>query len=111
MKRRAPFVVKIRGKTGFQRLLDPRSASVLLKSGSVVLAPGHAVGVHTTEDKEEFIIILKGKARVTGEGFAPVSLRRLSCVYIPAQTAHNVTNAGSRSLHYIYVVCPVPRKR
>lgn len=111
MKRRAPVVVRIKGKAGFQRLLDPRNASILLKSGSVVLAPGHDIGVHTTEGKEEFIIILKGKARVTAEGFRPVSVARLSCVYIPARTAHNLTNTGSTSLHYIYVVCPVPGKR
>jgi mannose-6-phosphate isomerase-like protein (cupin superfamily) len=110
MSRRKPFLVKVRGVGRFQRLLDPPAGSVYLKSGSVVLAPGEAVGAHITAGKEEFIIVLEGKVKIVFEGGQPIRCSRLSCVYVPPQTVHNVLNCGVTRLHYIYVVCPVPAK-
>lgn len=104
-----PFLIKIKGVGKFQRLLGAGVDSVNLKSGSVVLEPGESIGAHVTESKEEFIIIIKGKADVQLEAGRLIRARRLSAVYIPPETTHDVKNSGTSVLHYIYVVCPVTR--
>lgn len=107
MSRLTPFCVTITGTSRFQRLLDATAGSVHLKSGSVLLAPGKDIGAHVTAGKEEFIIVLKGRAKIVFEGSRPIRAERHSCVYVPPETLHNVINSGTSCLHYIYVVCPV----
>jgi mannose-6-phosphate isomerase-like protein (cupin superfamily) len=107
MRARAPVLGKIKGAGRFQRLLDSASESLRLKSGSVCLPPGESVGFHVTEGKEEFIIILKGKAKIQCEGSKVLYGSRQSFVYIPPCVSHNLTNVGRTVLQYVYVVCPV----
>jgi len=46
---------------GYTRLLGGPPQSVSMRSGKVILQPGETVGLHSTNEKEEFIIILDGE--------------------------------------------------
>lgn len=109
MNARKPFATRIKGHGKFQRLLERGAQSTNLKSGSVTLAPGKSVGSHVTEGKEELLIILKGQAEVTVEGYRTIRARRFSAIYIPDEVRHDVRNSGTAVLHYVYVVTPVRR--
>lgn len=62
----APFVKRLE-KPG---MLVSRYDSHQLHSGYVVLEPGKDVGEHTTEGREELIVMVEGKAEVTSNGHA-----------------------------------------
>lgn len=102
-----PIVVRIKGNEGYQRLLGGPPNTMGLKSGCVTLEPGCSVGEHSTELKEEAIVILDGKAEVVLEGADAVTAEAESLVYIPPKTRHNVRNIGENLLRYVYIVSPV----
>lgn len=91
-------------ENGYTRLLGGPPQSVSIHSGKVVLQPGEAVGEHSTEGKEELIIILEGKGQFIFEGNTRIDFNTNSVLYCPPMTEHNVENTGSTPLHYIYVV-------
>ena len=67
------------------------------------LAPGESVGEHVTHHREEVVLFLEGRAKVTLEGTehivdAPWGL------YIGPQVTHDIANAGDGVLRYVYVV-------
>jgi mannose-6-phosphate isomerase-like protein (cupin superfamily) len=106
MKKLKPLCVKFKGNKKFQRLLDNKSQSKLLKSGSLILRPGEEIGEHITESREEAIIILKGLARIVLPR-KQINAQKGSLVYIPPETRHNVLNCGRSLLHYVYLVVPI----
>ncbi len=79
----------------------PHSKS--LKSARVTLAPGEEVGEHVTEEREEVITILKGKAQLALDGNT-ISLSEGESHFIPEGTRHNVKNESKEPLDYVYVV-------
>ncbi|MGD0146720.1 MAG: cupin domain-containing protein [Nitrososphaerales archaeon] len=83
--------------------LVSRSDSHQIHSGYVVLEPHKEVGEHTTEDGEELIIVVEGKAEVISNGRAE-TVEAPSVVLIPAHTIHNVKNKSEASLKYVYVL-------
>lgn len=83
--------------------LVSRSDSRQLHSGYVVLEPGKEVGEHSTEDGEELIVMVDGKAEVISEGHAE-TVEAPCVVLVPAHTAHNVRNRSKTLLRYVYVV-------
>ena len=81
-----------------------------MRSGFVRLKPGESVGVHSTEENEESLIVLRGKgqADVVGQSAMPMSANML--IYIPPQSRHDVKNTGDVVLEYVYIVSPVAKK-
>ncbi len=78
--------------------------SKILKAGRVVLHPGEEIGEHTTDKREEIIIVVKGKAVLVKEG-KEIVLNKGDTHYIGEGILHNVKNTSSDELEYIYVVC------
>jgi quercetin dioxygenase-like cupin family protein len=87
-------------KTG---TLVSRSDSRQLHSGYVVLEQGKEVGEHTTEDEEELVVLLEGKAEVISNGHAE-TVEAPCMVLVPPHTVHNVKNKSKGLLKYVYVL-------
>ena len=83
--------------------LVSRSDSHQLHSGYVVLEPHKEVGEHTTEDGEELIVVVEGKAEVISDGHSE-TVEAPCVVLIPAHTIHNVRNKSETLLKYVYVL-------
>jgi len=49
---------------GHQELLSGPSASIDMKSGLVVLAPGKSVEKHSTQGREEMVVVLSGHGQM-----------------------------------------------
>ena len=106
-KELTPKVIEIETKKEYQRLLIPGKDTVNLKSGCVTLDPGESVGEHSTENKEEAILILEGKAEVLCSGRKVVEAQEKSIIYIPPETRHNIKNVGQYPLKYVFIVVPI----
>ncbi len=100
-----PVVIKLKNGDKYQRLLGGSPQTAGMRSGHVNLMPGQEIGEHSTDNREEAIIILKGKAQVLSEKSDPITVESESLVYIPANTKHNIKNIGQDVLRYVYVVC------
>ena len=50
-------------ENGYTRLLGGPPQSVSMRSGKIILQPGETVGRHSTDKKEELIIILEGEGQ------------------------------------------------
>lgn len=74
-----------------------------IKSGFVLLHKGDAIGEHITENKEEVLYIIEGKATIEIEGNIEYA-EPGSMVYIPPHSKHNVKNESDEDVKYIYVV-------
>ena len=74
-----------------------------MRSGLVVLAPGKAVGRHSTEGNEEILVVLEGAGefRLDKETLPLVAGTALYC---PPRRAHDVVNTGTGTLRYVYIV-------
>ncbi len=90
----------------YRRLFDPRTETMGIKAGSVVLMPAESVGRHSTESSEEILIVLDGEGRFHRAGGAAIPMEKGSLVYCPPNTEHDVENTGSIPLRYIFVVAP-----
>jgi len=89
---------------GYQRILGGPPGNRTLRSGFVQLEPGDAVGEHSTEQKEELIIVLDGEGELQLNGTGSMAIARGLTAYCPPDTHHNVVNTGSTVLRYVYVV-------
>jgi len=78
--------------------------TVTMKSGFVVLAPGKSVGKHSTQQNEELLVILDGEGEMKFSNGSKLAIRANTALYCPPETEHNVTNTGTGSLRYVYVV-------
>lgn len=107
MKGKKPFSVRLKSLKKFQRLIAGIPQSEGVKAGHVVLQPHESVGEHLTLGKEEVLILLKGKAKVTCGKRKALICESNSLVYIPAQALHDVQNIGKGELEYVYVTSPV----
>jgi quercetin dioxygenase-like cupin family protein len=83
--------------------LVSRSDSNQLHSGYVALEPHKEVGEHATEDGEELIVVVEGKAEVTSNGHSE-TVEAPCVVLIPAHTTHNVKNKSETLLKYVYAL-------
>jgi len=77
-----------------------------MRSGFVRLEPGKSVGWHSTGQNEESLVILHGRGDALIERRPNQSFAAPGSVYIPPATRHNVTNTGSETLEYVFVVAP-----
>ena len=99
--------VALTGQEKFTRLLSGAPQTKGMRSGLVQLSPGQEIGAHSTEDKEEALVILSGKAKIFYGERSSLLAKAPALVYIPSHTAHNVKNSGRVTLRYVYVVAPV----
>jgi len=99
----APKVVKLdtQGK-GYLPILNGPPETGSMRSGLVELAPGKAVGEHSTGANEELLIVLEGTGefRMAGE---TLPLTAGSALYCPSHHTHDVFNTGAGTLRYVYV--------
>ena len=58
-------LVKLESAEKYQRLISKDLGSSGLKSGHVTLKPGENIGEHSTAEREEIIIILRGEGKAT----------------------------------------------
>ena len=77
-----------------------------MRGGSVKLKPGESVGWHSTSGNEEALVILHGSGVAHIEGHPDMPLTENMLAYIPPATRHNVTNTGTQTLAYVWVVAP-----
>ncbi len=98
-----PKLIKLTSTEKYQRLISRELGSSGIKSGHVVLKPGENVGEHTTNDKEEVIIVLKGKGKAIIDKDSIFNIENNIVLYIPPKTLHDIKNTGSSSLEYIFV--------
>jgi mannose-6-phosphate isomerase-like protein (cupin superfamily) len=90
---------------GYLSLLKP-PVSRRLRSGFMTLNPGVSGERHSTEGYEEMIMVLQGSGAFhSGERVEPVGTH--SIIYVPPHTEHFLSNTGSDTLKYIYVVTKV----
>ncbi len=89
-----------------QSILDGRPMTAGMMSGLVVLKPGEAMHRHSTESNEEEIIVLAGQATLS-IGAESAEAHAGEVVYIPPRTSHELRNAGTEDLRYVWVAAPV----
>ncbi len=75
-----------------------------MRSGLVVLEPSRSIGVHTTGDYEEVVVVLSGVGEMRLADETALGLAGGSIAYCPPATEHDVVNTGSEPLRYVYVV-------
>lgn len=109
MKKPKPLIIKLEGSKKYRRLLAGRPETLGFRAGLVNLKAGRDVGEHTTSAKEEAIVVLNGKAKISFNGYPALTAEANSLVYIPAYTGHNVSNVGKKILSYVYIVMPLKR--
>ena len=99
------MVIKRIVKSRNSLIKPPLSRQV--KAGFVVLNKGEEVGEHSTLNREELIIIIKGQATVMLEDERK-TVNQNFLVYIPPNKKHNIRNDFNKILKYMYVVSLLP---
>ncbi|MBN1871632.1 MAG: cupin domain-containing protein [Candidatus Omnitrophica bacterium] len=104
-----PKIKKLDSVEKYTRLFSAKDGTALsLKSGYVVLDKNEVIGAHSTEDKEEILIIIEGKGRLVLDGGSLCfAFNENEVLYIEPGTVHDVQNSGDIPLRYVYVTCPV----
>jgi len=92
----------------YQRLLGGPPETVTMRSGLVTLAPGRAVGLHSTGDREEALVVLEGEGRLTLADGGALDLLPGCLAYCPPESEHDVLNVGPVPLRYVYITAKVP---
>jgi quercetin dioxygenase-like cupin family protein len=83
-------------------LVTPEDAK-RMRSRVVTLEPGKEVGEHTTENREELIVILEGALILIGpDGEHPLKVGQAA--FIPLNTVHNVKNRTKKQARYMYIL-------
>ena len=88
------------------RLVPPQACA--LRARTVLLRPGGRVDWHSTHDREELIVALRGRVRIEVLARAGIPLAAGQCAFIPHATWHRVVNPSSATATYLYVTAPVP---
>jgi mannose-6-phosphate isomerase-like protein (cupin superfamily) len=85
-------------------ILNGPPETVSMRSGYIVLPPKRSVGKHSTKNNEEAIVVLAGEGDFKIIGGKTFQLHPNCIVYCPLITEHDVTNTGTDTLRYIYIV-------
>ena len=81
-------------------------ASARLRSRAMQLAPGDAIGWHSTKSREELLLVLSGILSLEVDASGRTRVRRLkagTAIYLPSHVTHRVRNASRHPLRYVYV--------
>ena len=81
--------------------------TVTMRSGYMVLAASTSVGRHSTRNNEEAIVVLSGTGEMKIIGGLTLHLQPYCVAYCPPNTEHDVTNTGTDTLRYIYIVARI----
>lgn len=73
-----------------------------LKSGLVILRKGEEVGEHTTNEREEIIVVISGTARAIVER-NEFDVEEGHMIFIPEKKIHNMKNISDAVLKYVYI--------
>ncbi len=92
------------GEKEYIRLLVGPPESVTMRSGAVTLQPGKSVGMHTTENNEELLVILEGSGIFILSDGRQLEMKVNNVLYCPPFMEHDVMNTSATPLRYIYVV-------
>jgi quercetin dioxygenase-like cupin family protein len=106
MEEKKPLVIKLDSGEKYLRLLAGQPQTSGMRSGLVSLKPGEEIGEHSTDSREEALVVLEGQARISCLGCPELSASAAALVYIPPHTRHNVKNTGTAQLKYVYIVVP-----
>jgi len=107
-KPHAKVVALAQSGSGVFPILSGPPETVTMKSGYVVLEPGRSVGKHSTEHHEELLVVLEGQGEMIFHDGSKLEIKARTALYCPPETEHNVTNTGSGTLRYVYVVASAP---
>ena len=64
---------------------------------------------HTTDDREELIVVLTGRIQIDAERSQDrlrTVLQAGQCALLPSRTRHAVVNRSTRIARYVYVTAP-----
>lgn len=100
-------LIKLDSTEKYQRLFSKELGTSGIKSGHVILKPGENIGEHTTLDREEVIIVLKGKGEAVINKDNILKIEQNIVLYIPSKTSHDIKNTGSGILEYIFVTSDI----
>jgi mannose-6-phosphate isomerase-like protein (cupin superfamily) len=107
MEEKKPLVIKLESGDKYLRLLGGQPQTAGMRSGLVSLKPGEEIGEHSTDNREESLVILSGEAEIHCAGYPAFNALAASLVYIPPHTVHNVRNIRKIPLKYVYIVSPL----
>ena len=100
--------VSVRSYNHKGRLLGASRRAI--RAGSVKLRRNECMDWHSTNEREELIIMLSGTARIdlknSHSKLVHVRLSAGRCAFLPKATTHRVVNMCSGTAHYIYVTAP-----
>lgn len=106
-----PKTVKLDLNNGnYQRLLKCGEEAEVMHSGFVTLQPGETVGKHSTENREEVLIVFEGQGKFILNDENELKLEYGYIAYCPPHTEHNVLNTGDAPLKYVFVVSRVEKQ-
>jgi quercetin dioxygenase-like cupin family protein len=89
----------------YQSLLNGPPQTCGMRSGRVVLKMGEEMHRHSTQNNEELLVFLQGKARVILRN-ETLTMEAGQVLYIPPQSEHELHNDGPEEVRYIYTVAP-----
>ncbi len=102
-----PRLIKLKSAEKYQKLFGRDSGTSGMKSGHVILQPGENIGEHSTGEREETLVILKGKGEaVIGKGEI-FNIEEDTVLYIPPQTGHDIKNTSLEILEYVFIISNV----
>ena len=102
-------LIKLESKEKYQRLVSKELGRYGIKAGHVVLKPGETIGEHSTDEKEEIIVVTKGRGEVIIGAENILEVDKNFVLYISPDTNHDIKNIGPESLEYIFITSKVDK--
>jgi len=96
-------LVRLGSSEKYQRLISKDLGSVGIKSGHVILRPGENIGGHSTGEREEVVVVLKGKGEATIDKDSVLKMESNTVLYVPPETEHDIQNTGHEMLEYVFI--------
>jgi len=87
-------------------LIDPVLGSINAAIGVVTYPPGEKGAMHSHETTEEYMFILKGKAKVIKEDGSYEIAEPFDLIYAPPGAKHAIENAGETDLVFLWIYVP-----
>lgn len=78
-----------------------------LRAGAVTLRPGGVMDWHSTQRREELLVVLDGRlaleVHASKHQVQRLPLRRGQCAFLCSRTVHRVVNRSNTPARYVYV--------
>lgn len=92
-------------------LVDPVLGSINAAMGVVTYPPGEKGAQHVHENSEEFMFIIKGKAKIIKEDGSYEIAEPFDLIYAPPKSKHSIENAGDEDLVFLWIYSPPGEER